>query len=760
MPVDSSRTTISRLDVVTASGLLGAFVASDLGYTAGQATPTGLASPTTVLVDNPAIASTLDAGVRGNVTSDISSTDYNAATRVSLGYTSTNVGVPIPHYHGGIKATFTAPQNFTGKLLIVHAKAEKRISQNLASVLNAGISVILKSGTTLGTNYRVFALSGNNATNNTESYEQGSFIIDPSKSNLSSDFEMPKDVSIGTFDITDVREIHFIMSRNNRQTLNFFFSNLFILDKTTPYRLYGGTVGSPTNFKTLADYTLLTDFSFLFKFDADDVNTMKCTVPFKLGKVGQSTYFHAQYSIIFPKPVFDKGVNSLTRNIYLDENLLGIDITDGQNGDTYIFDKVYKSLGAMQLLTGTAANSVQLSGEFIGVGTNSINSNTVLSGKVEMASGYSLNVTGADITGARVTGTVRMLSDRIVYDNFTCTRLELVANPSAKIIFNNCTIGELVNLTVGNVLVDVELNNSTITTYTETNGQIRVPIIITVVDILGGLTSVVAFDTNNLTTPIYQGFKLASHVIDCTAVIGQLRLSVDKPEYYAETFNYSLTSTETKQIILEKSPNVSETEDISAVQANNSTSLIVDKFGTFDVVQMKITTDINYSIAQWCRLHDWFTENLQFLAVLGKSNIGAKDVFETSTSGVKIKTPSVEVLPNNLEYISTDAFIDDSAARVIAPTYKYMPRNISNVAAISSPTPLVVDYAQIEQIVVDNAGSGGGLDEAALHTALDNYTNKDDYKADLTVLNDISTTQVATIVSTSENKIKNAIKQA
>lgn len=759
MAVDSSKTVLSKLDVVSASGQLGAFTFSDLGYLAGQAVPTGLASPTTVLVDNPAIASTTDAGVRPNITSDVSSIDYNAAVRVSLGYTSTNVGVLIPHYHGGVKAAFTTPLDLTNKLLVVHAKAEKRVSTNSASVLNAGVSVVLRSGTTIGTNYRVFALSGSNAMNNTESYEQGAFIIDATLDSLSSDFNMPNDISVGTFNPADVREIHFIISRNARQTLNFFFSNLFTLDKTTPYRLYGGTVGSPTTFKSLSDYTSLTDYSYLFKFDPDDTLSMKCSVPFKFGKVGQSTYFYAQYNITFPRPVFDKGVTSLTRNIYLQENMLGIDCTDSQTGDTYIFDKVYKALGQMKLLTGTLGD-VQLLGEFLNVGTNSINSNTTLSGKVVMATGNSLNVTGAIIDGARIEGTVRILSDRIVYSNFNCTKLEIVSPPSAKVVFNNCTISELVNLTSNNSQIDIELVNSTISTYTPTNGIIKIPKIVTVVDIDGEDTTVVAFDTNNLTAPIYQGFKLPTHVIDCTNLVGQLRVSVDKPEYYANTFNYTISSTTTKSIVLERSPNVSSLEDITLVQNNNTTSLIVDKYGTFDVVQMKISVDINYSIEQWNRVHDWFTENLNFLAVLGRSNIGAKAVFETGVSGIKVKTPSVEVQPNNLEHCITTAYIDESAAKLIAPTYSYTPRNINNVALITSPAPVVVNYDTIEKIVIDNAGAGGGLDETGLHNALDTYVNKDDFKADLTTLNDISVGEVNTVVEGAEKRIKNAIKQA
>ncbi len=74
----------------------------------------------------------------------------------------------------------------------------------------------------------------------------------------------------------------------------------------------------------------------------------------------------------------------------------------------------------------------------------------------------------------------------------------------------------------------------------------------------------------------------------------------------------------------------------------------------------------------------------------------------------------------------------------------------------------VTPYTDGRVLVEQNSTTiGGGLDEAEMHTALDSYTNKDDYKADVTSLSaDVNIIEVAGVPVTSIDDFKNEMKES
>lgn len=370
---------------------------------------------------------------------------------------------------------------------------------------------------------------------------------------------------------------------------------------------------------------------------------------------------------------------------------------------------------------GEAQTIVTRSGDSINAGSYNIvideNATDVFS-----FDGNTITFKASEFSGSIITtGSVTVLNG-LLPTNGNFNTLILSGNYSNALTIDGLTIDNLENNTGVNIELTL-VNDSDITNLIETNGTLSIPKILTITDIAGDEIKIIAGDNSNVGfgTETYPYTSAVSHNVPVTG-IDQLRVTIDKPEHYARTYIIDITAERNQEYvaILDRSPNVDSSTDISDLVNATTTSIEVDLYGSFDVFRATINQSVPTQTAdQWRRYHDYFTETENGLKILWIFGINGNQVYNTNESGIQILMPSLQVIPSGVQTIETQAFIDETRAELIVPAFDYTPRNADNVKVITSTVIPIIDYS-----LIGGGNGGSSYDDTILIGKVDDIDTK------------------------------------
>ena len=280
---------------------------------------------------------------------------------------------------------------------------------------------------------------------------------------------------------------------------------------------------------------------------------------------------------------------------------------------------------------------------------------------------------------------------------------KLVITVAGDYAISNSEIGAIENISGGDVRVSFA--GTTVPSFIETDGSISVLTLVTISDLDGDSFKLIAWDADDiLGGTVYDYADSTSHVVDLSG-ISNARIIVDKPGHYARVYEQAVSSFGSSfTVAMVRSPNVDTSIDISTLVAATTMSFDVDPYGAgFNVLRATLDIDASgITQDQWRRYHDYFSEDPIGLTLLGMEGLNGDEVYQTTSSGVAIQRPVLEVYAQGTRAISTEAYIDITSAVALFPPYDYSPRNADNVSVETATAEPLVNYSLIASIVANN----------------------------------------------------------